>query len=108
METDIPIEIKHNYYHNSENVYSRQFLRQDMEYSDKFGMGTQGVHISFEENSTLSSINIYKKGIGYSMTYWYTKNNVFNRIQSKPIPNKRTYFRIQRYEDDRHRYFDYK
>ncbi len=105
METDIPVEITFNHYGGG---YSRWILRQDIEEPHKYGRGVQGVALSFKDNGTLCDIKTLNKATSCKMVYWYSKNSVFYRIQSTPIPNKRTYFRIQRYDDDTHRYFDFK
>ncbi len=105
METDIPVEITFNHYGGG---YSRWILRQDIEEPRKYGRGVQGVALSFQENGILCDINTFHKADSCNNVYLYYKNSIFKRLQSKPIPNKRTYFRIERYKDDTHRYFDYK
>ena len=106
MKTDIPVKIEFNHYGAG---YSRWILRQDIEEPTKYGTGVQGVALTFKNNGIVSDLNTFHKGNSCNMLYWFNKHSVFKRLQSRPIPNKRTYFRIQRYDDhDTHRYFDYK
>jgi hypothetical protein len=106
METDIPIEIEWL----NRRIFGdfRQFRRQDLDDMEKDIMKTQGVTLVYDYYGILLSMYNSYNGNKYGTTYWFNKHSIFERLQSKPIPNKRTYFRIQRYKDDTHRYFDYK